>query len=65
MKNFVYWTTCGWITGKGEQDLDNNIPTSSICFLYTTITFHEITCIGNFPQICYTKVCALNNELTY
>lgn len=65
MRNFVYWTTCGWTTGKRDQNLDDNILTPSICFLSTAITLHEITCTGNFPLICYTRVYTLNNELTY
>lgn len=65
MRNFVYWTICGWITGKGDQDLGNNIPDPSICCLSTAVTLHEVTQICNFLQICYTKVYTLNNELTY
>lgn len=42
MRNFVYWTICGWITGKGDQDL-GNIPDSSICFLSTAVTLYDIT----------------------
>jgi len=65
MRNFVYWTTCRWIADEVDQNPDNNISTPGICFLSTAATLHEITCIGNFPQICYRKVHTLNNELTY